>query len=173
MRQLLRESPAQLYTGQIVTQIPQALADFDPSAWRANARRTLWYSTYKEMAFKTMISKVSGANLSNDPSHPRIVMRFFSTVAIALPAILAGCARGALVRRQSISDPAGVIAAPAAASTITPGAPFSVNYENSNNCESGYSPVAFYLLSEDPTTASVTRQASKLDCLACIGRAHT
>ncbi|THH19561.1 hypothetical protein EUX98_g8750 [Antrodiella citrinella] len=89
-------------------------------------------------------------------------MRFFSTVAFVLPVLLAGRSNGAIVRRASVR-PGGTIVAPAASTTITPNAPFSVQYENSNTCESGFSPVDFYLLSQDPTTASVNTSTGTFD----------
>ncbi|THH26788.1 hypothetical protein EUX98_g7400 [Antrodiella citrinella] len=89
-------------------------------------------------------------------------MRFFSTVAFVLPVLLVGRSSGAIVRRASVR-PGGTIVAPAAGTTITPNAPFSVHYENSNTCESGFSPVDYYLLSQDPTTASVNTSTGTFD----------
>ena len=57
---------------------------------------------------------------------------------------------------SALSYASAAIVAPANGTTIDPGATFAFDYENSNECESGYSPISVWLSTSAPTSSDIS-----------------
>ncbi|CAK5268672.1 unnamed protein product [Mycena citricolor] len=78
-------------------------------------------------------------------------MRFTSFISLALVAPLVS----ASVLPRSVSSKHGVINAPTAGTVVAAGSSFPFSYQDSNWCQSGYSPISVWLTDSAPTTASI------------------
>ena len=79
---------------------------------------------------------------------------FSSFSALALSALSIVSGTRVPIKRQVIPSH-GTTVAPADGAVLQPGDAFAFNYENSNTCESGYSPISVYLSESAPTDADI------------------
>ncbi|KAI0085700.1 hypothetical protein BDY19DRAFT_996598 [Irpex rosettiformis] len=86
-------------------------------------------------------------------------MHFFAALTVVLPAIISVIASPTLQERDRVLTS---IVAPADATVIQPGQPFSFQYSLNNWCEAGYTPISLYL-TQDPPTLSDVDGSGKLD----------
>ena len=86
----------------------------------------------------------------------------FTLSTLTLSALSLASAANVPGERQVISAHGSTVAPPNG-SAIAPGATFAFNYENSNTCEAGYSPISVYLSTSAPTDGDVTTGGELVD----------
>ncbi|PSR82966.1 hypothetical protein PHLCEN_2v5936 [Hermanssonia centrifuga] len=95
-------------------------------------------------------------------------MRFLQSSTI-IPALFASYAfAGPLEKRLTVTD-IDTIVAPADGSSITPGTPFTFQYQVDNWCEAGYTPLSVWLVANEPTGSDVNSTAQISDSLYYFG----
>ncbi len=86
----------------------------------------------------------------------KLKMRLSSLIFTALGLALAAAAATVPEKRQVILAPSGTTVAPSDGSTIATGSEFPFEYQPTNYCHSGYSPISVYLSTAAPTSADIT-----------------
>ncbi|THG97387.1 hypothetical protein EW026_g4605 [Hermanssonia centrifuga] len=95
-------------------------------------------------------------------------MRFLQSSTI-IPALFASYAfAGPLEKRLTVTD-IDTIVVPADGSSITPGTPFTFQYQVDNWCEAGYTPLSVWLVANEPTGSDVNSTAQISDSLYYFG----
>ncbi|KAJ7215700.1 hypothetical protein B0H12DRAFT_354417 [Mycena haematopus] len=92
-------------------------------------------------------------------------MRF--SVALLTPLFAAFAAAANLPR--VISPNHGTLTAPTTGTVVTSGATFPFNYQDSNWCEGGYTPITVWLLDYAPTTANLNATGQFSDAAFYFG----
>ncbi|KAF8207023.1 hypothetical protein K438DRAFT_1962660 [Mycena galopus ATCC 62051] len=92
-------------------------------------------------------------------------MRF----SVVLAPLFAAFAAAANLPR-TISTNHGTLTAPATGTVVTSGQSFSFNYEDSNWCEGGYTPITVWLLDYAPTTANLNATGQFSDATFYFGK---